>query len=103
MAWTAIDIGWAIAATSPLRRRSSTLTQALAGTVVQLGEGAVTVEPDREVAGAEVGAPGPAVGAHAARHAGAGRDEVTLGEPADVAPGGDDGAGELVAGVIGPR
>ncbi len=34
MACTAIDIGWAIAATSPLSRRSSTLTHALAGTVV---------------------------------------------------------------------
>ncbi len=64
----------------------------------ELGECAVAVEADREVAVTQVGAPGSAVAAHAARHAGTRGHEVALGEPADVASGGDDGAGELVAG-----
>ena len=64
----------------------------------ELGEGAVAVEADREVAVAQVGAPGSAVAAHPARHAGTGGHQVTLGEPADVAPGGHDDAGELVTG-----
>ena len=52
-----------------------------AGDGGELGERAVAMQPDREVVVAQVGAPGPAAGAHAARHAGTGRHQVALGEP----------------------
>ena len=97
IACTAIDIGWAIAATSPLRRRFVDVDARAGRHGRLLRQGAVAVEPDREVASAQVGPPIAAVGAHTARHAGARGDEVTLGEPTDVATGGDDGPGELVA------
>ena len=62
----------------------------------ELGEGAVAVEADGEVVVTQIGAPGSAVLAFPARHTCTGGHQVTLVEPGDVAPGGDDGAGELV-------
>ena len=97
IACTAIDIGWAIAATSPLSAAALDVDARAGRDGRLLRQRAIAVESDREVARTQVGPPVAAVGAHAARHAGARGDEVALGEPADVATGGDDGSGELVA------